>query len=600
MNNDTGEIKNRLNIVDVIGEYLRLEKAGANFRALCPFHNEKSPSFMVNEEKQIWHCFGCQKGGDIFTFVMEMEGLEFREALKLLAERAGVELSGFDPEASKDKDRTLEILDLASHFFEAQLWGNEGKKRVLGYLEKRGFGEKLIKDFRLGYAPPGWRHLLEFLVGRGYKPEDIEKAGLVIKKDNQGNDIKNYYDRFRDRITFPISNVQGKIVGFSARVSPGGDESQAKYINTPTTSVYDKSRVLYGIDKAKAHIKKEDFSLLVEGNADVIACHGAGLPMAVAVSGTALTEEQIKILSRYSQNIRMFFDADSAGQEAALKSVKACLSHEVNVFLVSSQGEKDAAEIAQNDPEKLKQIVEEAVPALDYFLDQMFARHDSSTSQGKKNIVEVFLDIIKNISNEIEKKHWLRELAQKLEIEENVLTDQLKRINLKDRIQKTSGENDQEQMEYKSRLECLLADLSGFCLAFPEIWKLAVRDEKISQLAKEERILEEIISSGEKVQFDTNRFVNLLPEENRGRVQKLFFDKKYYLGLDNKWEEVTLESPAKKLKEILKFIKQEEKKEELKKISQDLELARKNNDKSGEKILIQEFQKIVEELSSLK
>ena len=556
---------------------------------------------MVNEEKQIWHCFGCQKGGDIFTFVMEMEGMEFREVLRILAEKAGVELRGFDPEMSKEKDKTLEILDLASRFFEAQLWGSEGKKRVLGYLEKRGFGESLIKEFRLGYAPPGWRHLLEFLLKRKYKAQEIEKAGLIIQKENKKsqNVLENYYDRFRDRITFPIFNSQGKIVGFSARVSPGsGDESQAKYVNTPTTSVYDKSRVLYGIDKAKTHIKKEDFSLLVEGNADVIACHGAGLKMAVAVSGTALTQEQIKILSRYSLNIRMFFDSDTAGQEAALKSVKTCLAHDMNVFLVSAQGGKDAAEIAQNDPKKLREIVKEAKPALDYFLSEIFTRYDSNTSLGKKKIAEAFLDIIINISSEIEKKHWIKELAQKLEIEESVLTDQLKRINLKDRNQKKSEEGPEQQTEFTNKLECLFTDLAGLCLAFPEIWKLAVENEEVKRIAGKNEILEEIFSKGKKNKFDSNQLINSFSIPDREKVQSFFFNKKYCLGLDNKWEEVVLDSPQEKLEEILNLIKQEEKKEELKRISQDLELARKNKDKAGEKALIQEFQKIVEELSS--
>ena len=231
MDSDVEEIKNRLNIVDVLGEYIRLDKAGANFRAVCPFHNEKTPSFMVSEEKQIWHCFGCGKGGDIFGFVMEMEGLEFREALRLLAEKAGIQLKSYNSKETEKKNRTLEILELATKFYEVQLWKGDGKVKILKYLRERGLRDQTIKEFRLGYAPRGWRNVLIFLTKRGYKIEEIAKTGLLVQKTtNSGQrtaSSDNYYDRFRDRIIFPIADYSRKIVGYSARVAPGGDESQA-------------------------------------------------------------------------------------------------------------------------------------------------------------------------------------------------------------------------------------------------------------------------------------------------------------------------------------------------------------------------------------
>src|SRR3989339_173899 len=344
MNNDIEEIKSKLNIVDILGEYIRLDKAGANWRALCPFHNEKSPSFMVNEEKQFWHCFGCQKSGDIFAFVMEMEGLEFREALKTLAEKAGVKLQGYSPQKAKEKNRIGEILELATKFYEVQLWKGEGKEKILPYLRERGLKDETIREFRLGYAPRGWRNAIQFLTGRGYKIEEIAKAGLLVEKkdayrdsnlrihsnsrihESHEEDIRRFedsrtfadsnrfYDRFRDRVMFPIADYSGRVVGYSARVAPGADESQAQYVNTPETEVYHKSKILYGIDKARMEIKQRDWALLVEGNMDVIAASQAGIRNVIAVSGTALTEDQVNIIKRYTKNIKMFFDMDSAGQ----------------------------------------------------------------------------------------------------------------------------------------------------------------------------------------------------------------------------------------------------------------------------------------------
>ena len=306
MNSAVEEIKSRINVVDLVGDYIKLQKAGANFRACCPFHNEKTPSFMVSEEKQIWHCFGCGKGGDVFGFLMELEGLEFKEVLKILADKAGIQLPEYNPQKASSKNKTLEILELVTKFYEKQLWDGSGKDKILKYLHDRQLKDESIKDFRLGYAPDGWRNILKFLLDRGYKAEEIMETGLLVEKTDtdanqrmESESTNKYYDRFRDRIIFPIADPMGKIIGFSARVAPGGDESQAKYINTPETMAYHKSKVLYGIDKAKQEIKNQDFTLLVEGNTDVIAAHQAGLKNTVAVSGTALTADQLDILKRY-------------------------------------------------------------------------------------------------------------------------------------------------------------------------------------------------------------------------------------------------------------------------------------------------------------
>ncbi len=416
------EIKARLNIVEFIGGYVRLEKAGAHHKACCPFHQERTPSFMVNEEKNMWHCFGCGKGGDVFAFVMEMEGLEFREALKMLAERAGVELPQYKGETKNKevKDRAYDLLELATKFYEKQLWDGAGKEKILAYLKGRGLSDESIRSFRLGYVPDGWRHLLEFLTGKGFTVQEMENAGLIIKKSSEGQ-ANSYYDRFRDRIMFPIFDILGRVIGYSARVSPGGDESQAKYINTPETPIYHKSRALYGLFYAKQAMKQIGATVVVEGNMDVIAMHQAGIGNTVAVSGTALTPEQLSIMKRYGNEVRLFFDMDGAGQKAARKSAELALEKELSVSVIAIASGKDAADMGKESPEKLREAVKRSVPAPQYFLDASLAKHDQTTSDGKRKIVDEYAEFLMFVKNPIERAHWIKELSRAIRMEERLV-----------------------------------------------------------------------------------------------------------------------------------------------------------------------------------
>ncbi|MEI8096942.1 MAG: DNA primase, partial [Candidatus Moraniibacteriota bacterium] len=424
------EIKARLNIVELIGAYVHLEKSGAHYKACCPFHQERTPSFMVNEEKNMWHCFGCAKGGDVFAFVMEMEGLEFREALKMLAERAGVELPQYKGEEKnkETKDRIYELLELSTKFFEKQLAGEVGKQKIGSYLQGRGLSEESITTFRLGYAPDGWRHLLEFLMSRGFSVQEMESAGLVIKKSDEGNQnskfkIQNstHYDRFRDRIMFPIFDILGRVIGYSARVSPGGDESQAKYINTPETPVYHKSRALYGLFQAKLAMKQSASTVIVEGNMDVIAMHQAGIKNTVAVSGTAFTDEQLTIMKRYGNEVKLFFDMDGAGQKAARKSAELGLSKEMSVSVIALPFGKDAADMGKDDPEKLREAVASSIPALKYFLETSLKNNDRNTPDGKRKIVEEYTELLMFVKNPIEQSFWIKELSRAIQMEEKLV-----------------------------------------------------------------------------------------------------------------------------------------------------------------------------------
>jgi len=596
MGTDLEEIKNRLNIVDVIGDYLRLEKAGGNWRGLCPFHNEKSPSFMVSEEKQIWHCFGCQKGGDVFSFVMEMEGMEFREALKILAEKAGVELKTVNPKVAEKKNRALEILELATKFYEFQLWEGPGKGKILSYLHDRGLRDETIKEFRLGYAPKGWRNMLDFLTKRGYGVNEISEAGLVIRKEgNQGGE-QNYYDRFRSRIMFPIAEYSGRVVGYSARVAPGEDESQAKYINSPETGVYHKSKILYGIDKAKGEIKHADFILLVEGNMDVIATSQLGIKNVVAVSGTALTPEQVDILKRYTKNFRIFFDMDSAGEGATRKSIKLCLAKDVSVSVVELPTGKDAAELAKDDPSALERSIGSTKDAMEYVIERAMVKFDKGTAHGKRMIAENVIEIIESFQNGIEKSHWIKKLADELDVKEQALTEMTEKATLRGRTG-ASAERFQEEGNDAAPLEkmdVLVEDLIGFMLVSKEVWKEVTEKEMFPYLLKRDDLFSVMIKEGRKVSFDFDVLAGTVGREMKLRAEKIYFRKKFRLSLNNVLEEIVPSDVSKDAEFLFSEISKEIKRERMADIVKDLKLAEGRNDREASMLLKKELKELLE------
>ncbi|MCX6763944.1 MAG: DNA primase [Candidatus Moranbacteria bacterium] len=613
MNSDTEEIKARLSVSDVLKDYIRLDKAGANYRALCPFHNEKTPSFMVSEDKGIWHCFGCGKGGDIFGFIMEIEGIEFREAIKLLAERAGVQLKIANPKLAAERNKTLEILELAVKFYETQLWKGNGKIKILNYLKGRGLKEETIKEFRLGYAPPGWRNLLTFLTGRGYKIEDIKKTGLLVDKNANQNSksqipnhkqIQNFnpakagqnsncYDRFRDRIIFPIADVNSRVVGFSARVAPGGDESQAKYVNTPETEVYHKSRALYGIDKAKAVMRTKDNVLLVEGNMDVIAASQAGIKNVVAVSGTALTPDQVDIIKRYTKTIKMCFDMDNAGEAATKKSIALGFTKDMDVQVVELAGGKDAADIVQKDPRIFLAAAEKSKRAMDYLFDRSFSRYDRKSPEGKRKITGELIAMISAVENAIERSHWVKALAERLGIGESVLTDTLRKATLEEKLKYKSDETAfKNSFAEKIKIETLLNSLAGLMLVYPEVWKNIKKENEI--IYSHSEIIKFIADEGEKIGFDFDQLVKSIDDqEKKAQIEQVYFGKRYRLGLNNVLEETELADPLREAKELVTEIEHEIKREKMQQISRDLESAEQKGDQDAVLFLKQQFNEIL-------
>ncbi len=430
--NPIEEIKNRLDIVDFISGYIKLQKAGRNYKAACPFHSETSPSFMVSPERQLWRCFGCNRGGSIFDFVMEMEGVEFGDALRILAQRAGIELKKTNPELAKqlntERNRLYQICQLANQFFIKQLEAGQNGQAMKKYLAERGINQATIQEWEIGYAPQGWRSLKEFLNSRGYPDSEIEKAGLAIKSE-KSNLANPYYDRFRDRIIFPITDINGQIVGFTGRENPNQpNQNMGKYINTPNTLIYDKSKIIYGLDKAKLAIRKNDGCILMEGQMDVIIARQEGFENAVASSGTAFSEQQLKTIKRYTNNLAMAFDMDLAGETATKKVIDLALAYGFNARVISLPAQKDPADLISQNKQKWQKAVKSAKHLMEYYLETALANSNPATAEGKKAIANQVLPMIKKISNQVEQAHWLQILSNRLQTPESALSQELAKI----------------------------------------------------------------------------------------------------------------------------------------------------------------------------
>lgn len=467
MINPIEEIKNRLDIAEVIGSYIKLQKAGSNFRAVCPFHSEKKPSFFVSPARQIWHCFGCQKGGDIFGFVKEIEGVEFGDALRILAQKAGVELKRERPELATKRQNFYEICELATQFFQKQLEQSKTGKEVQNYLVERGIKKDSIKEWKIGYSPDTWKGLCDFLVSKKYTRDEIEKTGLIIK-----NEKGNYYDRFRSRIMFPIFDLNSQVVGFGGRIFGTKEEKEvAKYVNTPNTFLYDKSRILYGLNKAKVEIRKNDNCILVEGYTDVIMAFQSGSRNIVSTSGTALTIEQLKILKRYTDNLLTAFDMDIAGDTATKRGIDLAQMQGFNIKVITMPEGMDPADVLKQDVKKWEELVKQAKSILDFYFETAFSRTNSATPEGKKDIAKILLPVIKKIPNKIEQSYWVQQLAKKLGVKEENITEEMDKIKTEEDLYGLEPE-ETVNLPQKTRREMLEERLAIMILKFPDNLKL--------------------------------------------------------------------------------------------------------------------------------
>ena len=400
------EVKSRLNVEDVVAEYIQLKRSGRNFKGLSPWTNEKTASFMVSPEKQIWHDFSSGKGGDIFTLVMEMEGLDFRGALEHLARKAGVELEDYQTSSTHRKEyknRALEALALAAKFYQKQLIANNAALKYL--LKERNFAKQILLDWQLGYAPKTGRALTEFLTKKGFDTDEMRRAGLIFMRAGGPSDM------FRGRIMIPLADSRGAIIGFTARLLE--DEPGApKYINTPQTVVYDKGRHVFGLHLAKESIRKSGFGVIVEGNMDVIASHQAGVKNVVATAGTAMTDNHLRELKRFTPDIRLCFDADSAGVSATERAITMAQRTGVNLSVVALSDAKDPDELIRQDPKKWQQAAQKSTYAIDWLIDRYASELDLKTAPGKKAFTDALLSVIRRLSDAVEQDHYLKELAK--------------------------------------------------------------------------------------------------------------------------------------------------------------------------------------------
>lgn len=419
----TEEIKSRLDIADLIGEYLPLKPAGSGaFKATCPFHQEKTPSFYVSRSRQTWHCFGCNEGGDHFTFVMKMEGMEFREALELLAQKTGVVLPKFDGEKSTLKKRLHEINTLAMKAFRGWLQHLPEAEVARAYVKRRGLDALTVDLFLLGYAADSWDALVHALGKEGVAAHELVQAGLAIKRE-RGEGV---YDRFRGRLMFPIADVHGNIAGFTARLLDD-HKQEAKYVNTPETDVYRKSAILYGLDKAKGAIRQQNQAVIVEGNMDVIGSHQFGVEHVVASSGTALTLEQLALLKRFATNLAIAFDADAAGNAATVRGLDLARQQDFSIRIITLPPEagKDPDDAVRKDPQIWKDAIKNAVGIMEWLYRNAFRHRNVSDPSQKKMIARDLLPEIRRIADPVERDHWLRRLAEDLGVRLEALLEAL-------------------------------------------------------------------------------------------------------------------------------------------------------------------------------
>lgn len=531
------EIKSRLDIVEVIQGYLKLSKAGSNWKGLCPFHSEKSPSFMVTPARQMWHCFGCGEGGDIFSFVQKVEGLEFADVLRMLAEKAGVKLQKQDPQVQSQRKGSYEICELASRFFERQLSSKTGQL-ALEYLKLRGVNSESIENFRIGWAPDSWQSLRDFLRGENYSDKEIELAGLIVKTESSGNetDLQNspresvpsqrsstlsYHDRFRHRIMFPICDSQGQVVGFSGRIfdkvkGRTVHPEAGKYINTPNTLLYNKSLALYGIDKAKSAIRDSGNCILVEGNLDVVMSHQAGVKNAVATCGTAFSQDHSRILKRYTDKIFLAFDADSAGDNALKKSIGIAMASGLSVSVVSIPLGKDTADAVKENPSLWIESASKPVPYLGHLISRSMENF-SGTLDSKKAVLANVLPFIKTIISPLDRDFWMEELSRKIEVSKDVLNMELKKAIPIDSPQQISqpvflvGKSQNINSLPGLRQEEYLLSL---LMRYPEL-KKRIGDEELELFSQPRfiSIAKNILSGEENIASFADSSVVLLSEE---------------------------------------------------------------------------------------
>lgn len=548
---------------------------------------------MVSKDKQIWHCFGCGEGGDVFSFVQKMEGLEFIEALRLLGQKAGVKVETQSPEIASQKNRILDIVQLTAKFWHKTLLDFPQAKKARDYLKQRQISDRTIMDFNLGYAVDSWDSLINFLKTRKYTDQEIFLAGLSVKKDRG----QGFYDRFRDRLIFPINDFHGNPIGFSARILKA-DEQSGKYINTPQTLIYNKSLVIFNLDKAKAAIKKHGYVVVVEGQMDVLSAYQAGTENVIATSGTALTLDQLKILKRYTDNLMIAFDTDAAGESAAKRGIDLALTEELNVKIIELPEGKDPDECIRKDRQIWFKAVENAKSIMDYYFDQTLARVDLAQVEGKKKAAKILLPVINKIGNKIEQTHWLQKLAEQLNVSEQVLRESLPRqIG-----QKSASPISQPEQPSRDRNLMLFEQILAISLKYPiNITYLVdhlspefITDSDLQNIYKNLVIYYTETINGNASNFDYQDFYSTIKSDNLNVLadRLVLLAEKDFFDFDQ-------DAIRDELIKTINFCKKNFYTSRLKKIEGRIKQAEDQNNKSEVKKLVDQFNEVVSQLNIL-
>lgn len=579
------QVRDRTDIVEIVSRYVSLKKAGRNYKARCPFHHEKTPSFMVSPAKQIFHCFGCGMGGNVFNFLMKYERLEFPEAVRELAEKAGIEIP-VETAAQGERDSLSERLhfinQLAAKYYSESLLRKEGLSMPKRYLEKRGIRQETAERFGLGYAPKSWDGLFEHLKKGGFAQALLEKSGLVIK----GKEGK-FFDRFRDKIMFPIFDVKGRIKGFGSRVL---DNSQPKYMNSPDTFIYNKGNHLYGLHLTWDDIRNRDAVLVVEGYLDLLIPFQHGIKNIVASLGTALTQDQIKLLKRYTNNVVVLFDADQAGENATVRSMDLLLEEDMNVGVAQlPEGHDPDSFIRECGADRFKKMVESAKDLFDYKLSLLLGRYDQRTLEGKAKIASEMLPLISKIKNAIIQSGYLKKLSETLSIEERDLRSELKKVKPDYTYRYRPGETPKD------------THLPKFNLAERILTGLIFEDDYYLQ-----RIRESLCCSDFKdtaIRRIIEKLFQLSEAKNKITPGKLidYFNSDENVSLSLSEAIATCENlvdKRKSMEDCIQWIKQCAFKERLKALCKEIELAQANEDDSKVDDLLAKYNDMIKEVKA--
>ncbi|PIZ66015.1 DNA primase [Candidatus Roizmanbacteria bacterium CG_4_9_14_0_2_um_filter_39_13] len=523
MNDQTDEIKGKIDIVEYIGQRVQLKKAGRNFKGLCPFHQEKTPSFVVSADRQIWHCFGtCGVGGDVISFLMKWDNLTFYEALQELAEMTGIVLENgsFNDTKWDKKEKLYAINESARKYYQYLLEKTKFGIKAREYLKNRTLNERIIKTFELGYAPSSWDSLLKYLQKKNFAFQDIVDSGLIIMKDQSRG-----YDRFRNRVMFPLRDARGKVIGFSGRLLEE-DAHSAKYVNTPETEVYHKRDHLYGIDKTKEAIRKSDNAIVVEGEFDLITPYQYDVENIVAIKGAALTEGQLNILKRYTKRLTLALDTDAAGIEAMKRGIVVAEKMDFEIHIVEFSKGKDPDEAIRADKVQFLKDVKKARPIYDFLINSAKKKYPEDSSSHKKKIGDEVAPFIRLINNPIVRSHYVRALASILDVQEESVEKLLRNQDFKT---KTTYASKKKSTSNISRKELMQKYILSFLLQHKNPAELLKFDTKVLEpeyfkIPSYASIFEKLIQylDVQKQEFDYAQFAKLLPAQTLSVADELF------------------------------------------------------------------------------